>query len=159
MEPHTNELWKTSTEQRHSHSGTLRNTNVKTINKWGEWKKISLMVSDEQPSCNFDHECCSGSKQLSITRPGILVLQMGLFGRHLQMAEHKPRSIILSFQNLAEFISWIYQLKCLRCLGSCLWPTTWWEEPLWYFWHVELKQLSHFPCQSLLVASYLRTIF
>lgn len=43
------------------------------------------------------------------------------------------------------FISWICQLKCLRLLESCLWPTTWWEECLQFFWHVELKQLSHFP--------------
>lgn len=45
----------------------------------------------------------------------------------------------------AALISWIYQLKCLRLLEGCLWPTTWWEERFRFFWHVELKQLSRFP--------------
>lgn len=102
----------------------------KKIKKWGEQGKISLMVSDEQPSCNFDHEYCSGSKHLSITRLGVPVPQMGMIGRCLQTAEHKPCIIRLSFRNLpaemlnlsAEFISWnasdFWEAACGRPLDG-----------------------------------------
>lgn len=76
--------------------------------------KISPMVSAEHPSCNFDDEHCSGSKQQSTAQPGAPVPRTGMIGRRRYPAEHKPCITRLSFRNLpaetldlsAEFISW-----------------------------------------------------
>lgn len=107
-------FWKTGADNHHL--GTPSNTNAKSKKEKKEVQKsgkISPMVSAEHPSCNFDDEHCSGSKQQSTAQPGAPVPRTGMIGRRRYPAEHKPCITRLSFRNLpaetldlsAEFIS------------------------------------------------------